>query len=87
MRHQCYRQGISSLDCVLKLFNAKVLPILLYGCAVWFGICCKASTKRRWAEAGAQGFPAWHLGCLGVHLPLLCLQNLEHIHWLCIGLQ
>ena len=28
VRHQCCRQGSTSLDCILKLFNAKVLPIL-----------------------------------------------------------
>eukprot|EP00891_Asterochloris_glomerata_P005062 jgi/Astpho2/5062/Aster-05984 len=36
VRHRCCRQGISSLDCILKLFNAKVLPILSYGCEVWW---------------------------------------------------
>ena len=54
VRHRCCRQGISSLDCILKLFNAKVLPILSYGCEVWFGTCCKGTTKRRWAEPASR---------------------------------
>ena len=89
VRHQRCRQGISSLDCS-KLFNAKVLPILSYGCEVWFGTCCKDFTKRRWAEAAEQVHRescVASLVCLGVHLPLMCLQSLEHMHWLCIGLK
>ena len=66
VRHQCCRQGITSLDCVLKLFTAKVLPILSYGCEVWFGTCCTDSTKRRWAEAAEQVHRDFLRGILGV---------------------
>ena len=63
---RCCRQGISSLDCILKLFNAKVLPILSYGCEVWFGNCCKDETKRRWAGAAEQVHKDFLRGILGV---------------------
>ena len=66
VRHQCWRQGISSLDCVLKLFNANVLPILSNGYEVWFGTCCKDSIKRRWAEAAGQLHRDFLRGILGV---------------------
>eukprot|EP00891_Asterochloris_glomerata_P008079 jgi/Astpho2/8079/Aster-03025 len=66
VRHRCCRQGISSLDCILKLFNAKVLPILSYGCEVWFGTCCKDTTKRRWAEPAEQVHRDFLRGILGV---------------------
>ena len=66
VRHQCCRQGISSLDCILKLFSAKVLPILSYGRQVWFGTCCRDSTKRRWAEAAEQVHRDFLRGILGV---------------------
>ena len=66
VRHQCYRHGISSLKCILKLFNAKVLSILSYGCKVWFGTCCKDSTKRRWTEAAEQVHRDFLRGILGV---------------------
>ena len=71
VRHWCCRQGISSLDCILKLFNAKVLPILSYGCEVWLGTCCKDSTKRQWAEAAEQVHRDFLRGILGVsrHAP------------------
>eukprot|EP00891_Asterochloris_glomerata_P004146 jgi/Astpho2/4146/Aster-x0605 len=60
------KKGISSLDCILKLFNAKVLPILSYGCEVWFGTCCKDTTKRRWAEPAEQVYRDFLRGILGV---------------------
>ena len=66
VRHRCCRQGISSLDCILKLFNTKVLPILSYGCEVWFGNCCKDETKRRWAKAAEQVHKDFLRGILGV---------------------
>ena len=66
VRHQCCRRGISSLDCILKLFNAKVLPILSYGCEVWFGTFCNDSTKRRWAEAAELVYRDFLRGILGV---------------------
>ena len=66
VRHRCCRQGISSLDCILKLFNTKVLPILSYGCEVWFGNCCKDETKRRWAGAAEQVHKDFLRGILGV---------------------
>ena len=64
VRHQCWRRGISSLDCVLKLFNAKVLPSLSNGYKVWFGTCCREAAVGRSSWAIAQGFPAWHFGCI-----------------------
>ena len=66
VRHRCCRQGISSLDCILKLFNTKVLLILSYGCEVWFGNCCKDETKRRWAGAAEQVHKDFLRGILGV---------------------
>lgn len=66
MRHHCCRQGITSLVCILKLFNAKVFPILSYCCEVWFGTCCRDATKRQWAEAAEQVHRALLGGILGV---------------------
>ena len=66
MRHLCCWQGISSLDCILKLFNPKVLPILSYDCELCFGACCGDSTKRQWAEAAEQVHRDFLRGILGV---------------------
>ena len=65
VRYRCCRQGISSLDCILKLFNAKVLPMLSYGCEVWFGTCCRDPNKRQWAEAAEQVHRDFLRGILG----------------------
>ena len=87
VRHQCCRKGISSLHCILKLFNAKVLPILSYSCKVWFGTCRNDSTKRRWAQlnrcTGTSCMASWV--CPGVHPLLRCMQSVGHTHWLRIG--
>ena len=66
MRRQCCRQGISSLDCILKQFNGKVLPILSYGCEVRFGTCCGDLTKQRWAEQLNKVHKGVLCGILGV---------------------
>ena len=37
-----------------------------YGCEIWFGTCCKDTTKRRWAEPAEQVYRDFLRGILGV---------------------
>ena len=46
--------------------QSKTLPILLYHCKVWFGTCCRDSTRRQWAEAAEQVHRDFMHGISGV---------------------